>query len=105
GSGLPDQGVSDLVADPSNPLRFYAAVPLPFGSSTPTGKEGIYRSDDGGLTWTHADTGIPDLPTDGRIILAVHNSPGNNVVYAATVSSQPGPFSTVNTGGDYKGVF
>src|SRR5262249_1977581 len=79
-SGLPDQGVSDLVADPSNPLRFYAAVPLPFGSAIPTGNEGIYRTEDGGLTWTHADAGIPDLPTDGRILLTVHNSPGNDVL-------------------------
>jgi hypothetical protein len=105
GSGLPDQGVSDLVADPSNPMRFYAAVPLPFGSATPTGMEGIYRSDDGGLTWTHADAGITDLATDGRILLAVHNSPGNDVLYAATVSSRPSPFSTVNVNGDFQGVF
>src|SRR5262249_26108405 len=36
GTDLPDQAVSDLVADPSNPNRFYAAVPAPY-TSAPTG--------------------------------------------------------------------
>src|SRR5262249_45611091 len=57
GSGLPDQAVSDLVADPSNPNRFYAAVPVPV-SGAATGSEGVYRSEDGGLTWTPVNTGL-----------------------------------------------
>jgi hypothetical protein len=88
GTGLPDQAVSDLVADPSNPNRFYAAVPAPF-SAGPTGNEGIYRSDDGGLTWTQINTGIPDLADASRILLSVHNSPGHDVLYAATFHFAP----------------
>src|SRR5262249_36789991 len=42
----------------------------------------------------------------GRIILAIHNSPGNDVLYAATVSSFRNPvFSSVNVMGDFQGVF
>jgi hypothetical protein len=56
GTGLPDQEVSDLVADPSNPNRFYAAEPVP-NRAAPTGYEGVYKSEDGGLTWTVITTG------------------------------------------------
>jgi hypothetical protein len=107
GSGLPDQAVSDLVADPSNPSRFYAAVPLnwftngPYGQATPTGNEGIYRSDDGGLTWARVSTGIPGTSTAFRMLLAVHNSPGNDVVYAAVIAQ--GPIDLVS--GDLQGVY
>jgi hypothetical protein len=107
GSGLPDQEVTDLVADPSNPSRFYAAVPLkwltkgPFGQASPTGNEGIYRSDDGGVTWARVSAGIPGMSTAFRIFLAVHNSPGNDVVYAAVIAQ--GPIDLVS--GDLQGVF
>src|SRR5262249_55752954 len=105
GSGLPDQNVTDLVADPSNPSRFYAAVPLqwftngPFGRATPTGNEGIYRSDDGGLTWSQVSAAIPGMSTAFRILLAVHNSPGNDVVYAAIIGQGPNDL----TSGDLQG--
>jgi hypothetical protein len=107
GSGLPDQMVSDLVADPSNPNRFYAAVPLnwwtngPFGQATPTGNEGIYRSDNGGVSWARVSAGIPGMSTAFRILLAVHNSPGNDVVYAAIIAQGPIDLSS----GDLQGVF
>jgi hypothetical protein len=80
---LPDQLASDLVADPSNPSRFYAAVRV---QGTATGKEGVYRSDDGGLTWTQVITGMTGLDTARQIRLAVHNSPGHDVIYASILS-------------------
>jgi hypothetical protein len=93
GSGLPAEGVSDLVADPSNPSRFYAAV-APFFFNA-TGAEGVYRSDDGGKTWLNVSAGLTGLDTSGRILLSVHNSPGNDVLYAAVIDSN----------GDLQGVF
>ncbi|MDD2767765.1 MAG: sialidase family protein [Methylococcus sp.] len=90
GSGLPDAGVSSLIADPAAPQRFYAAIPalLPSltgnASQTNTQQAGIYRSDDGGLTWSRTGTapvGGPDLSL--RILLSLHNTEGNNVLYAA----------------------
>src|SRR5262249_50827376 len=73
GTGLPDQDVSDLVADPSNPNWFYAAVPVPYYTSAPTGHEGIYKSEDGGLTWAAVNTGLPALDSTFRMLLSVHN--------------------------------
>jgi hypothetical protein len=86
-SGLPDQGVSSLVADPGNGNRFYAAVPT--NAFAVTGREGIYRSDDGGLTWVPVNTGLSGLDDSLRILLAVHNNRlrGTNVVYAAILAS------------------
>jgi hypothetical protein len=81
GSGLPDQFTTDLVADPSNPSRFYAAVGLPF-SHVATGSEGVYRSDDCGLTWTPVNTGLTGLNTGPWIRLGS----GHGVVYAMVIS-------------------
>jgi hypothetical protein len=102
GSGLPAEGVSDLVADPSNPSRFYAAV-APFFFN-PTGAEGVYRSDDGGQTWSSVSNGLAGLASCGRILLSVHNSPGNDVVYAAVIDNNgnlQGVFRSGDLGADW----
>jgi hypothetical protein len=91
-SGLPDAGVSKLIADPSNVMRFYAGVPANFGGGAAAG---VYRSDDGGVTWTSFSTGLTGLSTSLRILLSVHNDATNNVVYA----------DVINTGGTLSGVF
>ena len=84
-SGLPDETVSSLVADPGNRNRYYAAVSSPFR----TGNEGVYRSDDGGVTWTVVNNGLSGLDSSVRILLAVHNnsSQGTNAVYAMILGS------------------
>jgi hypothetical protein len=101
-SGLPAESVSDLVADPGNPRRFYAAVaPFVFGS---TGQEGVYRSDDGGLTWAPVNNGLAGLGTSPRILLAVHNSPAGNAVYAMVINRDGtlgGIFRSANQGADW----
>jgi hypothetical protein len=86
-SGLPDQGVSSLVADSGNPARFYAAVPAFVAAAT--GNEGVYRSDDGGVTWSAVNTGLTGLDTSLRILLAVHNNStqGTNAIYAEIISN------------------
>jgi hypothetical protein len=85
-SGLPDQGVSSLVANPGSP-KIYAAVPAFFAAAT--GNEGVYRSDDGGVTWTAVNTGLTGLGTSLRILLSVHNNStlGTKAVYAAIISN------------------
>jgi hypothetical protein len=95
-SGLPAGGVSNLIADPSNPNRLYAGVPAASGAGAAAG---VYRSDDGGVTWTHVNSGLSGLSTSFRILLTIHNSTGNNVVYADVLNSG-GPF-----GGGLSGVF
>lgn len=74
GSGLPPGGVFSLVIDPTSPLAsrtLFAAV---------TGY-GVYRSDDGGLSWRAASAGLPEEnrnvlqvamdPTDPRRLVAI----------------------------------
>ena len=103
GTGLPDQAVSDLVADPSNPSRFYTAVPAPL-TSAPTGREGVYKSDDGGLTWAPVNTGLSGLNSSLRILMSVHNSSGNDVVYADVIGRNgrlQGVFRTANLGANW----
>jgi hypothetical protein len=101
GTGLPGQEISDLVADPSSPSRFYAAVPT---SGAPTGQEGIYKSEDGGLTWDRVNSGLSGLSTSLRILLSVHNSPGHDVLYADIISLNgelQGVFRTTDLGSNW----
>lgn len=93
-SGLPDQGVSSLVADPGDPMRFYAAVPQKTGVGA-TGAEEVYTSTDGGVSWAPVNTGLTGLNTSLRILLSVHNSLSMNAVYAMVIS----------TSGNLQGVF
>ncbi len=73
-SNLPDAGCSSMVADPRNTNRVYAAIPA----------NGVYRSDDGGITWTNYDTGGL-LPAGARTLLAVSRT--TSVVYAMVMSA------------------
>jgi hypothetical protein len=83
-SGLPAAGVNKLIADPGNPLRFYAGVPFCSGGGA---QAGVYRSVDGGVTWAPVNTGLTNLGTSLRILLSVHNDPTNNVVYADVITT------------------
>lgn len=78
-------GAGDLVIDPSNPDRLYAALwqrHRTVAAYVGGGPEsGLWRSEDGGETWTELKTGIPG-GNKGKIGLAV--SPMQpDVVYAA----------------------
>jgi hypothetical protein len=107
-TGLPDEGISDLVADPSNRNRFYAAVEPTATVFGLTGKEGVYRSDDGGQTWSQVNNGLKGLDKAGRILLAVHNSAAGNAVYAMVIQSSgflsgtlSGVFRSTDQGGHW----
>lgn len=80
GRGLPNDGktgASALVMDPSNPNVLYVGMwerirsPHNFLSGGPNG--GIFKSTDGGESWTKLTTGIPGGPT-GKVGLAVSRS-------------------------------
>jgi photosystem II stability/assembly factor-like uncharacterized protein len=77
--GLPSGAVSDLTGDPRDPRRFYATILQPTGTH-------LYRSDDGGLTWAPKEEGLfGNLEPGARIMLAIHDDPGHDVVYAAVL--------------------
>jgi hypothetical protein len=85
-SGLPNAFVSSLAGDPGNADRFYAGVPSFSGSA---GREGVYRSDDGGLTWIQVNAGLTGLSTSVRILLSVHSNANlhTNAVYAVILTT------------------
>ncbi|MEN1729552.1 MAG: hypothetical protein AAGJ52_14035, partial [Pseudomonadota bacterium] len=56
-------GVVPLVIDPNNPQVLYAGTFMsrfdPSFPTDPTLNNGVFKSIDGGLTWTHSSTGLP----------------------------------------------
>lgn len=106
-NGLPARGddvsasdALDIRPAPSDSLRIYlATVASPFNpAATEVQRNGVFRSDDGGATWTHRSHGLPLRPGasshGGAIRLAVHpNNP--DVVWAiTTVNDAESPYTT-----------
>lgn len=94
-NGLPDDGrtgATALVMDPSNPNVLYAAFwerlrePHAFVSGGPNG--GIFRSTDGGESWTKLTNGLPSGET-GRIGLAISRSDPRILVAIVEHGFQP----------------
>jgi photosystem II stability/assembly factor-like uncharacterized protein len=88
----PESGASDLAMDVQHPNVIYAGIwqfqrrPWTFTSGGPD--DGLYKSTDGGRTWTHlVGHGLPTGYT-GRIGLAVAPSDGNRVY--AVIESKDG---------------
>ena len=97
GPGLPNDGrtgASDLAMDPSNPNVLYAGFwerlrePHRFTSGGPNG--GIFKSTDGGATWTKLTSGLPPGPT-GKIGLAIHRKDPRIVMAMVEHGYQPRP--------------
>ncbi|HTE45410.1 MAG TPA: hypothetical protein VK636_09225, partial [Gemmatimonadaceae bacterium] len=95
-------GATDLVIDPVNPLVLYAATyqrqRRTWGFNGGGPGSGIYKTADGGATWTKLATGLPagDL---GRIALSLYvNDP--RVVYATIEARNPnsGIYRTLDAG-------
>jgi hypothetical protein len=83
GTGLPGGSLTDVVADPGQASRFYAAV----------SGVGVFRSDDAGQHWTALTTGMIDFTSSLDIRLAVHDDANGNIVFAMPED----PLGTDNT--------
>lgn len=103
-----DTGVVDLAADPTNPNLLYAAAWQVRGSPwldyfEPLSGPGsaIYRSTDGGASWTRlAGNGWPQGAL-GRIGLAVTHTPQGTRIYATVASKIDGGIWRSDDGGDH----
>jgi hypothetical protein len=65
--------LSDVLVDPSNPVRIWA-------TSRTVGGSRVFRSDDGGATWLDRTAGLPALPINA---VAVDSANANRVWVAA----------------------
>ncbi|HVM11767.1 MAG TPA: glycosyl hydrolase [Actinomycetota bacterium] len=76
-TGLPTSGrIAHVVVDPTDPKRVFVAASG--NLFVPGGERGIYRSLDGGDTWTRVLAG--DNPTTGGSFLAIDPKDPNNVL-------------------------
>ncbi|MFH0946784.1 MAG: hypothetical protein V2A76_16440 [Planctomycetota bacterium] len=96
--GLPNLSATDLVLDPNNPQRLFAAIGRIFGNS----QNGIYRSTNGGSSWTKLTSGLPSS-TVGRISLALAPSDSNRL-YALITNPCDSSGGGADTRGGYKSV-
>ncbi len=74
--------VTDVLQNPSNGSVLFAAVACPYTSCSPSSlANGVYKSLDGGATWSHLSGGFPSFDV-GRIQLAIAVS-SPSTLYAA----------------------
>jgi photosystem II stability/assembly factor-like uncharacterized protein len=88
----PASGVSEMVADPKNPDVIYAGIwqfrRQPWTFTSGGSDDGLYKSVDGGVSWTHlTGHGLPE-GTTGRIGLAIAPSDPRRVY--ALIESKDG---------------
>jgi photosystem II stability/assembly factor-like uncharacterized protein len=99
-------GVNDLVIDPSNPLVLYASTyqrqRTAWGFNGGGPGSGIYKTIDGGATWTKLSTGLP-AGDKGRIALSLYAT-DPKVVYATIEARAPnaGIYRTVDAGATWE---
>ncbi len=78
-------GCIDLVMDPSNPEVIYASmwnrIRRRYSDPVPEDGDYLYKTIDGGKTWSKIHNGLPDTKLTGRIGLAISASKPN-VLYA-----------------------
>jgi photosystem II stability/assembly factor-like uncharacterized protein len=96
-------GAIDLIMDPGDPRTLFAALyqrqRTPWGfAGSGAGETGLYRTTDGGATWTRLTNGLPSGPI-GRIGLDVYRRDGN-IVYATVEADDEGGLYRSNDRGE-----
>ncbi|MCX6573062.1 MAG: hypothetical protein NTX99_03640 [Candidatus Aminicenantes bacterium] len=86
-------GANDLVMDPQSPDTLYAAtwnrIRRRWSDPVPGGEDGLYKTTDGGRTWTPINTGLQDTAFTGRIGLDLCRSKPSTI-YAYVDNHAPG---------------
>jgi photosystem II stability/assembly factor-like uncharacterized protein len=86
-------GANDLVMDPQNPDTLYAAtwnrIRQRWSDPVPGGEDGLYKTADGGKTWTPINNGLPDTAFTGRIGIDLCRSKPTTL-YAYVDNHSPG---------------
>src|SRR5262252_8341863 len=101
-------GANDIVIDPSNPQVLYAAAyqrqRAAWGFNGGGPGSGIYKTTDGGATWTKLGGGIPTADK-GRIALTLYTT-DPKVVYASIEARAPnaGIYRTVDGGATWEKI-
>ncbi len=83
---LPASSVGDIAIAPSDSNTVYVGMGEPNGRQSSTIGNGVYKTTDGGQTWTHL--GLEDTQSIGRV--AVHPK-DPNIVFVAAVGHLFGP--------------
>jgi photosystem II stability/assembly factor-like uncharacterized protein/PKD repeat protein len=81
---------TEVAVDPTNGQTLYAAI----GSAFADSNNGIYKSTNGGTSWTKLGGGAPSGNTFGRISLALAPS-SPNTLYAATADPATGALKEI----------
>src|SRR5262249_41509648 len=101
-------GANDIVIDPANPQVLYASTyqrqRTAWGFNGGGPGSGIYKTTDGGATWTKMTNGIPSVD-NGRIALSLFAS-DPKVVYATVEARAPnaGIYRTLDAGTTWEKV-
>jgi len=96
-----DTGASDLAIDPRSPNTLYAAMyqrrRTPWGFNGGGPGSGLYKTIDGGSTWTKVKGGLPDAGDTGRIGIDIYRR-DPNIVYVVYEHATGGVFRSEDRG-------
>ena len=95
-----DTGVIDLAMDPESPMTLYAAAyqrrRTPWGFNGGGPGSALYKTIDGGATWTKLTKGLPEGVT-GRIGVDIYRR-NPNILYALVENAKGGTFRSDDRG-------
>ena len=101
-----DTGFIDVAIDPESPSTLYAAAyqrrRTPWGFNGGGPGSGLYKTTDGGATWTKLTEGLPEGDT-GRIGIDIYRR-DPSIVYALIENKNGGTFRTEDKGATWKRV-
>src|SRR5262249_3049890 len=99
-----DTGVSDIAMDPQSPGTLYAAAyqrrRTPWGMKRGGAASGLYKTIDGGASWTKLTKDLPE-GTTGRIGVDIYRA-NPNIVYALIENARGGVLRSEDRGATWK---